>query len=446
VKRLIVISFAGFLLASTLSVRADDIVPIFNFTGTGGAYAGADPKGSLILSGTTLYGFTSAGGTGTDNSGTIFSVNTDGSDYTVLASFSADDSTGDIPHHGYLSLDGTLLVRPLYKGGIGGNGTIFSVQTDGSNPSTDYQFTGSSNSPTALGDGTLPHSGLLAGPGQTYYGVTSGGGVNGQGVIYSYTPGGSVTTLYAFDGTTGGNPHGQLIWNSANTLLLGMTRNGGTGTGSGNAEDPAFPAPGVIFSFNPATDDYHVLYNFSVTGTTPYFTDHGILALGSGLNAANIFGMTEYGGSDDKGAIFSLSENGSTSVNLLHSFAGGTADGDHPYGSLVLGPDGFFYGMTRDGGANDDGTIFRISQDGTVYTVLASFDAASSGRNPIDNIVFSADGTTLYGLADEGGSNDHGTLFSLNVAPVPEPDNWSLLLSGIALLFIAGWNRRKLRA
>ena len=411
---------------------AGPVQVLLNFTGTAGDVPGDDPKGSMVLNGSTLYGFTSQGGTGTDDGGVIFAFDTDSNTYTVLASFSENDSSGSQPHHGFATLDGGTLIRPLYYGGQNDNsvyyGSVFSVQANGSDPVADYVFTGSPTAPTALGDGGQPHSGLLSAGNGLYYGLTAIGGTNSAGTLYSYDAStGSVTTLYAFSQETGFDPHGQVIFDSTGTLLLGLSRQGGTGVGN---SDTSGEVPGVIFSFNPTTMEYTDLYNFTSTGCsstpsndcTPYFSDHGILTLGTGSNATNVFGMTEYGGTENLGTVFSFSETDASTLNVLHSF-GGDPDGKHPSGSLVLNPiDGYLYGMTSEGGTSDGGTVFRIGQDGSGYTVLASL-SSSTGNDPIDNVTFTTDGTTLYGLTQEGGSGSCGTtgcgtLFSMSVMPV----------------------------
>ncbi len=53
-----------------------------HFTGSDGAW----PDAGLVLSGSTLYGTTSLGGS--SNKGTVFQMNTDGTGYTVLKNYS----------------------------------------------------------------------------------------------------------------------------------------------------------------------------------------------------------------------------------------------------------------------------------------------------------------------------------------------------------------------
>src|SRR5271166_4529941 len=73
----------------------------------------------------------------------------------------------------------------------------------------------------------------------------------------------------------------------------------------------------------------------------------------------------------------------SQTLTTLHSFAG--ADGANPWAPVVQAHDGNFYGTTSAGGANGDGTVFRITTSGTL-TTLHNF-----------NHVIPTDGAQPYG-------------------------------------------------
>jgi len=102
-----------------------------------------------------------------------------------------------------------------------------------------------------------------------------------------------------------------------------------------------------------------------------------------------------------------------TSVVLtsLYSFIG-TNDGTNPQAGLVQGSDGFYYGTTYDGGTNDDGTVFKISANGT-FSNLCSFGGAN-GRLPYARLVEGRDGY-FYGTTYKGGTDgDFGTIFKVS--------------------------------
>src|ERR1035437_7567247 len=132
---------------------------IESFSGTNGAY----PMGGLILSGSTVYGMTSEGGTAND--GTIFSYNPD-TGFQSLYSFTGD-AGGNQPHHGSLAVSGSTLYGMTLYGGTSGNGNVFSISTDGTGYQNLYSFTGGS------ADGSQPHGDVVV-SGSTIYGMTSG--------------------------------------------------------------------------------------------------------------------------------------------------------------------------------------------------------------------------------------------------------------------------------
>lgn len=97
--------------------------------------------------------------------------------------------------------------------------------------------------------------------------------------------------------------------------------------------------------------------------------------------------------------------------SVLYSFAGGTADGTGPTGSLIQGIDGNFYGVTQLGGANNLGTVFSITPAG-VETLLYSFAGGTDGNGPLDRLVQASDGN-FYGITNTGGTSNLGTVFKI---------------------------------
>jgi uncharacterized repeat protein (TIGR03803 family) len=196
-------------------------------------------------------------------------------------------------------------------------------------------------------------------------------------------------TLLNFAGTSNGqNSRGSLI--SDGTYLYGMTFGGGANN------------KGTIFKILPNGTGFEKLLDFSGTSN------------GSGPNGDLIFdgtflyGMTGSGGANNLGTIFKILPDGSGYVKLL-DFAG-VSNGSFPWGTLCF--DGtYLYGTTHDGGTNNVGTIFKIMPDGTGFVKLLDFAGPSNGRYPIGKLL--SDGSFLYGMTVQGGTNDAGTIFKI---------------------------------
>jgi uncharacterized repeat protein (TIGR03803 family) len=196
---------------------------------------GATPASGLILSGNTLYG-TALNGGGSSGSGTVFAVNTNGTGFTNIYVFtfasgdSKTNSDGALPQS-VLVLSGNTLYGTARGGGTSGNGTVFAVNTDGTSFTNLHTFTGSS-------DGAEPLAGLIL-LGNTLYGTTARAGTGNSGTVFAVnTDGTGFTNLYSFTATSGypyytnsdgANPIAGLIL-SGNTLY-GTAAEGGSGQG-----------------------------------------------------------------------------------------------------------------------------------------------------------------------------------------------------------------------
>jgi len=232
---------------------------------------GANPQAGLILSGNTLYGTTSAGGA--SGNGTVFAVNTDGTGFVNLHNFTAlspnshgvsINGDGANPFAG-LILSGGTLYGTTTAGGSSGKGTVFAVNINANAAENSVGFTNlhsfTAFSPNSLGvstngDGALPYAGLTI-AGNTLYGVASAGGSSGNGAIFSVNVnGGGFTNLYDFTAlnenfnSDGAAPDGTLLI-AGNTLYGTAFMGGFAGVGTvfslalpPRAEDQATAPPG----------------------------------------------------------------------------------------------------------------------------------------------------------------------------------------------------------
>lgn len=133
-------------------VTAQTFTTLYSFTATSGPNGygsigtnsdGAFPN-DLLLTNNTLYGTTESGGS--SGYGAVFKINTDGTGFATLYSFtttsgpSNTNSDGASPQAG-LILSGNTLFGTAYEGGSGNGGTVFAVDTDGTGFTNLHDFT-----------------------------------------------------------------------------------------------------------------------------------------------------------------------------------------------------------------------------------------------------------------------------------------------------------------
>jgi uncharacterized repeat protein (TIGR03803 family) len=125
--------------------------------------------------------------------------------------------------------------------------------------------------------------------------------------------------------------------------------------------------------------------------------------------SGNLYGVTLDGGANSDGTVFELGK-GSSTITTLASFNG--ANGSEPAGDLVMDGSGNLYGAASNGGLKGDGTIFELGKGSNTITTLASFNG-SNGADPSGSL-FMDSGGNLYGTTKSGGdANNDGTLFEL---------------------------------
>jgi len=363
---------------------------------------GTYPYDGLVLSGNTLYGTASAGGT--NHSGTVFAVNTVGSSFTTVYNFTGGNDGVD-PVAG-LILSGNMLYGTAASGGTNGYGTVFKVKTDGTGFTVLHSFTSLFFSYTNS-DGGGPWGGLVL-SGNTLYGTTLAGGTNGWGTVFAVnTDGNGFTNLHNFNGADGAGAEPQ-----AGLVLSGNTLYGTTyyltaypGGGSGY---------GTVFAVNTNGTGFTNLYTF--TGTT----DRGHPTAGLILSGNTLYGTTL------NGTVFAVNTDGTGFTNV-YTFTGTyeytNSDGANPSAGLILSGN-TLYGTAENGGNGGEGTVFAVNTNGTGFTTLHSFTPLTDfpnntnidGANPIAGLVLS--GNTLYGTAHYGGRSGRGTVFALSL-PVP---------------------------
>jgi uncharacterized repeat protein (TIGR03803 family) len=298
--------------------------------------------------------------------------------FTTLTSFTGLD--GDEPHASLVQgTDGNLYGTTNYGGPNAMGGTVFNISPGGA-LTTLYAFCGQ----YMCSDGDHSFGGVIQASDGNFYGTTQGGGINNNGTVFQLTPEGTFTTLYSFGGQDGSAPTAPLL-QATNGDLYGTTAAGGS------------HGAGTIFKMTLA-GKLTMLHSFhGADGANPV----GMLVQTAD---GNFYGTTSGGA----GTVFEITPTGTLTV--LHTFSG--ADGSSPVAGLVQAVNGNFYGTTSSGGANGDGTVFEITPLGTL-TVLHNFAGYwTDGANPGAGLVQATDGN-FYGTTTNGGDADAGTVFKI---------------------------------
>ena len=327
---------------------------------------GAEPTASLTLGPDgQLYGITSVGGN--TFGGTIFKITTQG----VLTTLHSFQNTEGFVHPAALTVgpDGNLYGTSR-DGGSADRGSVFRITTNGVY-ATVASFIGT--------NGAVAMSQLTVGADGQLYGTTQLGGAADMGTVFKVTTNGVLTTLASFTNRANALPTSGLL-RASDGNFYGCTQ-------------------GAIFKVSPDGVLTTVASLMPLDGLNPQ----------AGLTPGpdgNFYGTTRAGGSNNFGTVFRLTPEGM----LTRMFAFNGTNGAFPQSTLTLGKDGNFYGTTASGGsANSAGTVFRFSTNGTL-TTLASFDSTNTGFSPDCPLLIDSNGN-LYGTTPISGPGLRGTVF-----------------------------------
>ncbi len=316
--------------------------------------------------------------------------------FTTLAYF--NQTNGSFPAAAMTQgVDGNLYGTTV-QGGVANRGTFFKIAIGGQ-LTTLYSFCARQN----CADGQNPYSVVVQDQSGNFWGTTQGGPTSGSGTVFKITDTGALTTVYSFSGTDGAQPKAGLALGSDGNFY-GTTSSGGANNG------------GTVFKISPA-GTLTTLHNFNFSdGNYP------VSALVQAANGA-FYGTTLFSGPNGGGTVFTITAAGELST--LHNFCSkpNCADGEFPDGTLIQVADGDLYGTTSGGGAvsgcnnSTCGTVFKITQAGA-RTTLYSFCSepnCSDGGQPVVGLVQGTDGN-FYGATTYGGANGDGTVFKISPA------------------------------
>jgi uncharacterized repeat protein (TIGR03803 family) len=400
------------LIFATSAFAADKPAPLSLFD-LGNNHDGNNPFGGVIADKAgNLYGTTQKGGF--PGFGVVFKLTPTSSGLwkeTILHTFngSPDGANPDatLVRDSAGNLYGTTLYggRPTKNCSVDcGSGIVFKLTPTAKGPWKEtviYRFTGGM-------DGAIPVAGVIQDSAGNLYGTTAGGGANTFGTAFKLSPtatGWKETVLHSFGDLDGIAPYAPVTFdhggNLYGTTLLGGNQNLGvvfklTRQKSGlwkervlhnfqGGSDGLSPLAGVVLDKNgnvfgasqamsgqlpcgtvfelTAANGYAetILHEFEGTfhnndGCIPnqvVFDSHG-----------DLFGTSEFGGTDSAGTIFKLTRDASGfSYKALYSFLGdriGSTDGEFPVAPLTFGPNGALFGTSLGPGFPAGGEVFKF--------------------------------------------------------------------------------------
>jgi uncharacterized repeat protein (TIGR03803 family) len=363
----------------------------------GGALDGRYPQAPLIAGGHgSFYGTTASGGK--FGYGTVFKLTRSRSSYKerVIWNFGATNSDGQSPNDGLIEDASGALYGTTYAGGVHGAGAVFKLTS--SRGTYSEQILHTFGAPL---DGASPYGSLLADSTGALYSTTIFGGVNNLGTVFKLTRSGSTYTeqiLWSFKGKPDGKcPFTSLIAGK-HGVLYSTTETGG-----------AFD-DGTVFEMKPSRSGYteHVVWSFGGPndGACPYAP---VI-----VRHSELYGTTYSLGAYGVGTAFQVTLSGPHPTERVTWSFGNGQDGSYPAnGGLTADSTGTLYGTTFFGGSQNYGSIFALTQSDSKFTerVVLSF-YETDGSNPDAAPLLKRSGI-LYGTTLTGGAYGYGTVFKL---------------------------------
>ena len=252
-------------------------------------------------------------------------------------------------------------------------------------------------------DGGDPSAALVQGADGNFYGTTTYGGTYGEGTVFRMTTNGTLTTLLSFNYSNGAYPYAGLV-QGADGNFYGTTaerrnvrrRHGVQNDGQWHPDHVGFVQLFCEWRLSLRRTGAgrrrqflrhdrrrrNVRRRHGVQNDDQWHADHiGFLQLHRmaviltpgwcRAPTAISTAQPEDGGTYGDGTVFRMTTNGTLTTLVSFNYS----NGGYPYAGLVQGADGNFYGTTADGGAYGDGTVFRMTTNGTL-TTLVSFNYA----------------------------------------------------------------------
>jgi uncharacterized repeat protein (TIGR03803 family) len=355
---------------------------------------------------------------------TASSALAEGTKFSVLYSFEAaapvtyTSPLGSQPDTRPVLGPGNTVYGMTYDGGVNGNGVIYQFDR-GSGKYTVLHTFSALDSNGNNNDGANPGVALTRGPDDVFFGMASSGGKNGNGTIFKITASGEFTVLHTFSAVDA-NAHNEDGANPLRTVVIGDDGNlyGTTRLGGQNTcgTVPFFNSCGVAWVMD-RWGNFSVLHQFSPTeGHAASF----LQARDGFFYGCAVWPATSL----PSGILYRMASSGHY-FEVLYTFSQTDASGDNTDGAdcyepLIETKSGVFYGSASNGGPNGNGVVFRysLSNPGVVKIVHAFSATNAAGENadgayPYARLTLGHDGA-MYSTAAYGGNYGNGVVYRID--------------------------------
>lgn len=351
--------------------------------------------------------------------GVVYRLQTNGAGFQVIHQFAGSD--GHSPQAAVLEASDGFLYGTAGNGGNGNSGVVYKLAKDGSQFAVLHHFTDGA-------DSANPYGGLVEGSDGYLYGTTDFGDSTTRGTIYKLDKSGNnYAVIHAFTGNPDGQQCDSKLLRGSDGWLYGTTVFGGSG------------AAGTVFKLLENGGGYTVIRNFT-SGTNGAGPVAGVIEASDGF----LYGTTQLGGGvSSGGVVFKLDKSGAN-FNVIKSFASSGTDLRTPLAELVEGANGLLYGTATAGGISNRGGIFRLSKDGSGYTILRQFVGRTGGGDGDypRMALWRVSDDLFYGTTRSGGESGGGSIFALSTAPLPPRELQLTKTGNVAVLQFRGTGAR----
>jgi len=386
------------------------------------------PYTALYSLGSTPAHITSSGGLIEGNDGNFYGVG-EGGAYNLGVVFKMTPAGTVTVLHSFTSAEGN---NPQEVLTLGQDGNLYGLTSNGGayNDGTFYRITPSGTLTTLhsfqVPEGSFAHNyydhsycGLTCAPDGSFYGNANWGGLPvynsvGYGTLFRITPDGTYTLLRSIVFRDGVQPGNSRFAVGTDGSFYGISGFGAQYNDSGSLRD----GENALFRFNPKTNAYSLLYVY------PYdhLTSIGQITFGQDGVLYGLAGSDNYYAAD--GAIYSVKSDGTLTV--LKDIYSNSPIGSHTNGAFVLANDGKLY-TTTDYGTDSQGNDFPggiLSRD-PAGTVNYDFQFPQI-LGSIHQLTLASDGF-LYGISSSGGANNQGVIFKYDTGYPASPTNLQAL-------------------